>query len=66
MTVGKCRSIDDGIGTDTDIDPEFSAPEGGAKVRSHRRRERSRELVQMTKKAFRKKTWKTILPDLRF
>jgi predicted HNH restriction endonuclease len=45
--------IDDGIGESGEIDPEFSAPEGDFKVRSHRYRERSRELVLMAKQVFR-------------
>ncbi len=47
--------VDDGTSATGEIDPQFSAPEGKAKVRSHRRRERSRELVQMAKKVFRAK-----------
>lgn len=38
---------------DVELDADFSAPEGEIKVRSHRQRERSRELVTMAKKAFR-------------
>lgn len=38
---------------DIELGDEFSAPEGNIKVRSHRQRERSRELVTMAKKAFR-------------
>lgn len=44
--------IDDGTNPTGEIDPEFSAQEGKEKVRSHRRRERSRELVRMAKKVF--------------
>lgn len=43
----------DGASPAFEIDPEFSAPEGEAKVRSHRYRERSRELVRMAKLSFR-------------
>ena len=45
--------IDDGSSEGGKIDPEFSAPEGDIKVRSHRHRERSRELVLMAKQVFR-------------
>lgn len=51
----KAKLIDDGTGTNGEIDPEFSAPEGKAKVISHRRRERSRELVEMAKARFKAK-----------
>jgi hypothetical protein len=43
---------DDGK-SDGNLDAEFSAPEGEIKVRSHRYRERSRELVEMAKAVFR-------------
>jgi predicted HNH restriction endonuclease len=46
--------INDGTTESGDIDPEFSAPEGDFKVRSHRQRERSRELVTMAKAVFKK------------
>lgn len=46
--------LDDGTSAAGEIDPEFSAPEGNPKVRSHRHRERSRELVKMAKALFRK------------
>ncbi|MCB1633495.1 MAG: HNH endonuclease [Xanthomonadales bacterium] len=46
--------IDDGISATDVIDPEFSAPEGEAKVRAHRHRERSRLIVEMAKDNFRK------------
>ena len=45
--------IDDGTSEVGKIDPEFSAPEGDFKVRSHRQRERSRELALMAKQVFR-------------
>lgn len=45
--------IDDGTAESGEIDLEFSAPEGDLKVRSHRHRERSRELVTMAKELFR-------------
>lgn len=48
------KLIDDGTGETGAIDPEFSAPEGDIKVRTHRKRERSRELVLMAKQVFRK------------
>lgn len=44
--------LDDGSAKSGQIDPEFSAPEGEVKVRSHRYRERSRELVNMAKEFF--------------
>jgi predicted HNH restriction endonuclease len=44
--------IDDGTAETGEIDPEFSAPEGDLKVRSHRQRERSRELATMAKQVF--------------
>ena len=44
---------EEGIHDDAILDPEFSAPEGEVVVRSHRQRERSRELVQMAKRLFR-------------
>jgi predicted HNH restriction endonuclease len=47
--------IDDGTSTSGNIDEEYSAPEGDIKVRSHRHRERSRELVQMAKQIFQEK-----------
>jgi predicted HNH restriction endonuclease len=47
--------IDDDISDTNEIDPEFSAPEGKAKIRSHRRRERSRKLVEMAKEVFHAK-----------
>jgi len=47
--------IDDGTGVSTEIDSEFDAPEGKEKVRSHRTRERSRELVRLAKAVFRQK-----------
>jgi predicted HNH restriction endonuclease len=47
--------IDDGRSEESEIDPEFDAPEGAPIVRSHRRRERSRELVRMAKAVFRKR-----------
>jgi 5-methylcytosine-specific restriction endonuclease McrA len=47
--------VDDGINEEAEIDPEFNAPEGSPTVRSHRRRERSRELVRMAKAVFRQK-----------
>lgn len=46
--------IDDGTSEAGEIDPEFRAPEGDIKVRSHRQRERSRELVLMARLVFRK------------
>jgi len=46
--------IDDGKISNSDIGLEFAALEGEIKVRSHRYRERSRELVQMAKAVFRK------------
>lgn len=51
----KAALIDDGISSSGNIDSEFSAPEGKPKVRSHRRRERSRGLVEMAKAVFRQK-----------
>jgi predicted HNH restriction endonuclease len=45
--------IDNGTSEAGEIDPEFSAPEGDFKVRSHCKRERSRELVLMAKQVFR-------------
>jgi hypothetical protein len=47
--------IDDGTSATGNIDPEFTAPEGEIKVRAHRHRERSRELVQMAKQVFKEK-----------
>lgn len=47
--------VDDGTNEDSEIDPEFNAAEGVPTVRSHRRRERSRELVRMAKAVFRQK-----------
>lgn len=47
--------IDDGTNENGVIDPEVGVPEGDIKVRSHRQRERSRELVLMAKQVFRKK-----------
>jgi predicted HNH restriction endonuclease len=44
--------IDDGTAESGGIDPEFTAPEAALKVRSHRQRERSRELVTMAKELF--------------
>ena len=44
--------INDGTAESGEIDAEFSAPEGDLKVRSHRHRERSRELVTMAKAVF--------------
>lgn len=46
--------INDGTTEAGKIDPEFSAPEGDPKVRTHHQRERSRELVLMAKQVFRK------------
>jgi predicted HNH restriction endonuclease len=46
--------VNDGTSESGNIDPEFSAPEGDLKVRSHRQRERSRELVTMAKLVFKK------------
>lgn len=48
----KAELVDDGTSATGDIDPDFSAPEGKEKVLSHRRRERSRQLVQLAKKSF--------------
>ncbi|ODA35047.1 hypothetical protein A6X21_04780 [Planctopirus hydrillae] len=45
--------IDDGTNVIGEIDLEFSAPEGDLTVRTHRRRERSRELVRIAKQLFR-------------
>ena len=47
--------VDDGTSEESEIDPEFDAPEGAPTVRSHRRRERSRELVRMAKAVFHQK-----------
>jgi predicted HNH restriction endonuclease len=49
----RAKLVDDGTSTSGEIDPQFSAQEGKIKVLSHRRRERSRELVEMAKAKFK-------------
>ncbi len=57
LCLGQQRAVsatDDGTNGAGTLDPDISVLEGDIKVRSHRYRERSRELVLMAKRVFRK------------